>query len=79
MTLNEVFIHAGNMTETERWTLFTACGPHDVRALPRTTTCRQDGPQYYCRSCWTVFGAGSFRIWNPPVRPQIDRRIIAGS
>jgi hypothetical protein len=71
MTLDEVLNSASAMTAADRWTLFTACGPHDVRALPRTTTSREDGPAYFCRSCWTVFGGGRFRMWNPPVRPRL--------
>jgi hypothetical protein len=78
MTLTEVLDRASAIAEAERWTLFTACGLHDVRALPRTTTSREDGPPYFCRSCWTAFGAGSFRMWNPPVRPRLQPRIAVG-
>jgi hypothetical protein len=77
MTLDEVLNSASAMTAADRWALFTACGRHDVRALPRTTTSREDGPPYFCRSCWTAFGAGSFRMWNPPVRPRLDHHVAA--
>ena len=78
MTLNEVTALAAGMTAADRWALFTACGPHDVRNLPRTTTSREGGPQYYCRSCYTIFGGGTFRMWNPPVRPRAEPSITAG-
>ena len=42
MTLDEVLSSANQMTVADRWARFTACGPHDVRALPRTTTSRED-------------------------------------
>jgi hypothetical protein len=72
MTLQEALTHADDMTTADRWSAFTSCGLHNIRALPRTSTGRDDGPPYVCPTCWTVFGAGSFRIWNPPVRPRQD-------
>jgi hypothetical protein len=73
MTLHEALAHADAMTPADRWTAVTACGPHQMRALSRTTTDRTDGPPYVCPACWTVFGAGSCRIWNPAVRPRAHR------
>ena len=70
MTLHEALAHADAMTTADRWTAVTSCGLHDIRALSRTTTDRKDGPPYVCLTCWTVFGAGSCRIWNPAVRPR---------
>jgi hypothetical protein len=70
MTLHEALARADEMTIADRWTAFAACGVHDIRALPRTTTGRNDGPPYFCLACCTVFGAGSFRVWNPPARPR---------
>jgi predicted RNA-binding Zn-ribbon protein involved in translation (DUF1610 family) len=70
MTLDEALAHADAMTTGSRWAAFTACGLHTIRDLPRTSTAREDGPPYVCPACWTVFGAGSFRIWNPPTRPR---------
>jgi hypothetical protein len=70
MTLHEALAHADAMTTADRWTAMTSCGLHHMRALSRTTTDRSDGPPYVCLTCWTVFGAGSCRIWNPAVRPR---------
>jgi hypothetical protein len=80
MTLDEALAHADAMTTADRWTAVTACGLHHLQTLARTTTARQDGSPYVCLLCWTVFGAGSCRVWNPPVRPRATHhpRVEAG-
>jgi hypothetical protein len=72
MTLHEALAQADAMTTEDRWTAVTSCGLHQMRVLSRTTTDRTDGPPYVCPVCWTVFGAGSCRIWNPAVRPRAN-------
>jgi hypothetical protein len=38
MTLEAVLTRAGQMNRAERWTLWSACGTHQLDSLPRTET-----------------------------------------
>ena len=68
MTLEAVLNRAGQMNRAERWTLWTACGPHHLDSLPRTETGGAKRPRY-CPRCWTVFSADGV-LWNPPCLPD---------
>ncbi len=68
MTLEEVLNRAGQMNRAERWTLWTACGTHQLDSLPRTETGGAKRPRY-CPRCWTAFSADGV-LWNPPCLPD---------
>jgi len=67
MTLEAVLSRAGQMNRAERWTLWTACGTHQLESLPRTETGGAKRPRY-CPKCWTAFSADGV-LWNPPCLP----------
>src|SRR6266487_2940861 len=68
MTLEAVLTWAGQMNRAERWTLWTACGQHQLDSLPRTETGGGKRPRY-CPRCWTAFSADGV-LWNPPCLPD---------
>ena len=68
MTLEAVLNRAGQMNRAERWTVWTACGQHQLDSLPRTETGGAKRPRY-CPRCWTAFSADGV-LWNPPCLPD---------
>jgi hypothetical protein len=72
VTLNEVLDRAAAMEPTTRWEVFTTCGTHDRRTLPRLFPGSLEARPYYCPQCYTVFSAAGFVMWNPPADPSAD-------
>ena len=68
--IDYVFGHANALSPRVRWSVWLACGTHDVETLPTTEPIGPDGePLRYCPKCWTLFGA-SGQALNPPPQPK---------
>lgn len=56
MKIEQVFERAQGLGGADRWTIWRACGTHDVSSLPTTEPAGERRPIHYCEKCWTLFG-----------------------